>query len=93
MPGNLENTSMATGPEMVNFTLIPKMGSVKKCSNYCTVVHISYAGKVMLKIPQPRFQQLEKEMATHSSVLTWRIPGTGELGGLPFMGSYGVGHD
>ena len=36
---------------------------------------------------------LEKEMATHSSVLAWRIPGTGEPGGLPSMGSHGVGHD
>ena len=33
------------------------------------------------------FNALEKEMATHSSVLAWRIPGTGEPGGLPFMGS------
>ena len=36
---------------------------------------------------------LEKEMATHSSVLAWRIPGTGEPGGLPSMGSQRVGHD
>ena len=36
---------------------------------------------------------LEKEMATHSSVLAWRIPGIGELGGLPFMGSHRVRHD
>ena len=36
---------------------------------------------------------LEKEMATHSSVLTWRIPGMGEPGGLPSMGSHRVGHD
>ena len=36
---------------------------------------------------------LEKEMATHSSVLVWRIPGTGEPGGLPSMGSHRVGHD
>ena len=33
----------------------------------------------------------EKEMATHSSVLAWRIPGMGEPGGLPFMGSHRVG--
>ena len=39
------------------------------------------------------FQALEKEMATHSSVLAWRIPGTGEPGGLPSMGSHRVGHD
>ena len=36
---------------------------------------------------------LEKEMATHSSVLAWRIPGTGEPGGLGSMGSHRVGHD
>ena len=35
----------------------------------------------------------EKEMATHSSVLAWRIPGTAEPGGLPSMGSHRVGHD
>ena len=35
----------------------------------------------------------EKEMATHSSVLAWRIPGTGEPGGLPSMGSHRVGHN
>ena len=35
----------------------------------------------------------EKAMATHSSVLAWRIPGTGEPGGLPSMGSHRVGHD
>ena len=35
----------------------------------------------------------EKEMATHSSILAWRIPETGEPGGLPSMGSHRVGHD
>ena len=39
------------------------------------------------------FHALEKEMATHSSVLDWRIPGTGEPGGLPSTGSHRVGHD
>ena len=39
------------------------------------------------------FHVLEKEMATHSSVLAWRIPGTGEPGGLPSLGSHRVGHD
>ena len=39
------------------------------------------------------FLALEKEMATHSSVLAWRIPGTGEPGGLLSMGSHRVGHD
>ena len=39
------------------------------------------------------FHALEKEMATHSSVLAWRIPGTGEPGGLQSMGLLRVGHD
>ena len=39
------------------------------------------------------FHALEKEMATHSSVLAWRIPVMGEPGGLPSMGSHGAGHD
>ena len=39
------------------------------------------------------FHALEKEMATHSSVLAWRIPGTGEPDGLPSLGSHRVGHD
>ena len=39
------------------------------------------------------FHALEKEMATHSGVLAWRIPGTGEPGGLLSMGSHRVGHD
>ena len=39
------------------------------------------------------FHALEKEMATHSSVLAWRIPGMGEPGGLPSMGPHRVGHD
>ena len=39
------------------------------------------------------FHALEKEMATHSSVLAWRIPGMGEPGGLLSMGSHRIGHD
>ena len=39
------------------------------------------------------FHALEKEMATHSSVLAWRIPEMGKTGGLPSMGSYRVRHD
>ena len=39
------------------------------------------------------FRALEKEMAAHSIVLAWRIPGTGEPGGLPSMGSHRVGHN
>ena len=39
------------------------------------------------------FRALEKETATHSSILAWRIPGTAEPGGLPSLGSHRVGHD
>ena len=39
------------------------------------------------------FHTLEKEMASHSSVLAWRIPGTREPGGLQSMGSHRVGHN
>ena len=39
------------------------------------------------------FHALEREMATHFSVIAWRIPGTGEPGGLPSLGSHRVGHD
>ena len=39
------------------------------------------------------FHALEKEMATHSSALAWRIPGMGEAGGLPYLGSHRVRHD
>ena len=39
------------------------------------------------------FHALEKEMAAHSNVLAWRIPGTGEPGGLPSMGSHRLGRD
>ena len=39
------------------------------------------------------FHALEKEMATHSNILAWRIPGTGEPGGVPSMGLHRVGHD
>ena len=38
------------------------------------------------------FHDLEKDMATHSSILAWRIPGEGEPDGLPSMGSHRIGH-
>ena len=51
---------------------------VFSCSNFTFTFH---------------FHALEKEMATHSSVLAWRIPGTGKPGGLPSMGSHRVEHN
>ena len=56
MPANLENSAVATGLKKVNF-LIPKKGNAKECSNYYTVVLISHATKVMLKILQARLHQ------------------------------------
>ena len=56
MPANLENSALATGLEKVTFTPIPKKGNAKECSNYNTVVLISHASKVMLKILQARLQ-------------------------------------
>ena len=48
--------------------------------------------KIILKT-DPSRTNLEKEMATHSNILAWKIPGMGEPGGLPSMGSHRVGHD
>ena len=57
MPANLENSAVATGLEKVSFIPILKKGNAKECSNYCTIVLISHASKVLLKILQVRFQQ------------------------------------
>ena len=57
MPGDLENSAVTTGLEKVSFHSKPKEGNVKDCSNYRTVVLISHASKVMLKILQARLQQ------------------------------------
>ena len=57
MPANLENSAVATGLEKVSFIPIPKKHNAKECSNYCTIVLISHASKVMLKILQARLQQ------------------------------------
>ena len=57
MPANLENSAMAAGLEKVSFHSSPKEGNVKECSNYHTIVLISQASKVMLKILQARLQQ------------------------------------
>ena len=59
----------------------------RRCGEKGTLLHCWWECKL---IQQP---YLEKEMATHSSVLAWRIPGTGESGGLPSMGSHRVRHD
>ena len=57
MPANLENSAVATGLERSIFIPIPKKGNAKECLNYRTIVLISQASKVMLKILQARLQQ------------------------------------
>ena len=52
-----ENSEVATRLQNVSFHLIPKKGNATECSNYCTIVLILHARKVMLKIPQARLQQ------------------------------------
>ena len=57
MPGNLENSAVATGPEKPVFIPTSKKGNAKDCSNYHTIALTSHASKVMLKILQARLQQ------------------------------------
>ena len=57
MPANFENSTVATELEKVSFHSIPKKGNAKECSNYCKVVLISHASKVMLEILPARFLQ------------------------------------
>ena len=65
-----------------------------ECMYVCErVVVVSYIQKTLESKRSPVLHALEKEMATHSSVLAWRIPGMGEPGGLRSMGSHRVGHD
>jgi len=57
MPAQLENSAVATGLEKVIFIPISKEGNAKDCSDYCTIVLISLASKVVLKILQTMLQQ------------------------------------
>ena len=77
MPANLENSSVAIDWKRSVFLPIPKKGNAKECSSYHTVMLISHASKVILKILK----------------LAWKIPWTEEPGRLQSMGLRGVGHD
>ena len=57
MPANLENSAVGTGLKRSVFIPIPKKGNAKECSNYCTIILISPASKVMLKVLQVKLQQ------------------------------------
>ena len=73
----------------------PKRGSKGQCSQFAR----SEQGQYLVQMASftvnkwSNLGALEKETATHSSVLAWRILGTGEPGGLPSLGSHRVGHD
>ena len=56
-------------------------------------LRVEHDSATSLSLFTSHFYALEKEMATHSSILAWRIPGTEEPSGLPSMGSHRVGHD
>ena len=56
-PANLENTAVATGLEKSVFIPVTNKGIAKECSNYCKIVLIGHASKVMLKTLQSRLQQ------------------------------------
>ena len=64
MPANLENSAMSTALEKVSFHSSLKKGNAKECSNYCTIVLIFHASKVMLKILQAQLQQY----------MNWELP-------------------
>ena len=64
---------------------------LQSCPTLWDTMDFSIPGSSVHGIFQARV--LEKEMATHSSVLAWKIPGTEEPGGLPSMVSHRVGHD
>ena len=57
MPVNLENSAVVTGLEKLSFNPDPQESQCQRCSNYHTIVLISHANKVMLKILQYKFQQ------------------------------------
>ena len=103
MPANLENSAVATGLEKVSFHSNSKEKQCQrtfKLRDNCT--HLTQVAQRLKHLPVMQEtwvrslgqeDPLEKEMATHSSILAWRIPWTEEPGGLQSMGSQRVRHD
>ena len=79
-------TSLQTGK--IHLSALESMQTPRPQSSEPHPIHLPK--NLLLKLPQCG---MEKEMATHSSTLAWRIPGMEEPGGLPSMGSHRVGHD
>ena len=74
---------------MVNFCTYVLFYILSFLLKYCE--HLSMSERILLYRHFNDF--IEKEMATHSSILAWRIPGMGKRGGWPSIGSHRVGHD
>ena len=102
----LEGHAVTPGSDQANTTMIYGEGNGTPLQYFClenpmdrgawlAAVHGVAESRTRLRdfILTFHFQVLEKEMATHSSVLAWRIPGTEEPSGLPSMGLHRVGHD
>ena len=84
---------IAIGEGNGNPLLYPCLGNPMDRGAWSAAVHGVAKSRIRLRDFTFNFHALEKEMATHSSVLAWRIPGTVEPGGLPSKGSHRVGHD
>ena len=76
MPANLENSTMVRGLKRSVYIPIPKKGSAKECSSYCTIALVSHASKVLLKILQGRFQQYVDQELPEEQAGFWRGRGT-----------------
>ena len=89
MPADLENSSVAIDWKRSVFIQSQRKAMPKNVQTTTQLHSSSHASKVMLKI----LQAMEKEMATHSSILAWKIPGMEDPGRLQSMGSQRVRHD
>ena len=82
---NILRNQLGCFPKQYSFQQGVRVPNFSKSLTKFVVIHLFYYSL-------PRGYK-EKEMAAHSSVLAWRIPGTGKPGGLPYMGSHRVGHN